>query len=270
MTKDASGAWLLPIAMSVALTAGCGSTPTSPAPTPAPTPAPSPSPAPAPTIARYHVTGRVTEVNGSPLSVAGVEVDYREGGGGFSDPPAHCHSLGCWLLARTDPAGKYDVTFEPGPGSIFLAQGAGVIYGFMEGFATNVQLLPRGSAEIVQNLRLRPVRRIDVGQSLEVTVEPDSSLCSDLEDLYALSYRCEFVDVVAPIPGTLLVEIRGSAGGVVPTVFWTTTGNYVGPITRSPDVSTVPIQIRGGTYGILAGIPAGSAPQRLTVHTSMK
>ena len=270
MTTDASRAWLLCIAMTVTLTAGCGSTPTSPATTPAPTPAPTPSPAPAPTIARYHVTGRVTQENGSPLSGAGVEVDYREGGGGFSDPLARCHSLGCWLLARTDPAGNYDVTFEPGPGPIFLAQGAGVIYGLMEGFATNVQLLPRASAEIVQNLRLRPVRRIDVGQSVEVTVEPDSSLCSDLEDLYALSYRCEFVDVVAPAPGTLLVEVRGSVGGVVPTVFWTTSGNYTGPITRSPDVSTVPIQIRGGTYGILAGIPAGSAPQRLIVHTSMK
>jgi len=268
MTTDASRVWWLCIAMSVAVTAACGSTPTSPAPTPAPTPAP--SPAPAPTITRYHVTGRVTQENGSPLSGAGVEVDYREGGGGFSDPPARCHSLGCWLFARTDPAGNYDVTFEPGPGPIFLGQGAGVIYGLMEGFATNTQLLPRGSAEIVQNLRLRPVRRIDVGQSIEVTVEPDSSLCSDLEDLYALSYRCEFVDVVAPTPGTLLVELRGSVGGVVPTVFWTTSGNYTGPITRSPDVSTVPIQIRGGTYGILAGIPAGSAPQRLAVHTSMK
>ena len=268
-TKDASGAWLLRIAMSVGLIAGCGSTPTSPAPTPAPTPAP--SPAPAPTIARYHVTGRVTQENGSPLSSAAVEVDYARGGGAFSDPPAHCHSLGCWLLTKTDPAGRYEVTFEPGPGPIFLASSAaGVIYGFMEGFANNVQLLPVGSAEIVQNLRLRPVRRIDVGQSIEVTVEPDSSLCSDLEDLYALSYRCEFVDVVAPTQGTLLVEIRSGAGGAVPTVFWTTSGNYIGPITRSPDISTAPIQIRGGTYGILAGIPAGSAPQRLTVHTSMK
>jgi hypothetical protein len=270
MTTKASGACLMRITVFLALTAGCGSTPTSPAPTPVPSPTPSPSPAPAPTIARYHVTGRVTQENGSPLSGAGVEVQYREGGGGFSDPPAHCHSLGCWLLARTDPAGQYDVTFEPGPGSVFLAQGAGVMSGWMEGFAPNIQLLPRGPAEIVQNLRLRPVRRIDVGQSIELTVEPDSSLCSDLEDLFALTYRCEFVNVVAPIPGTLLVEIRAAPGGVTPTVFWTTSGNYVGPITRNPDISTAPIQIRGGTYGILAGIPAGSAPQRLTAHTSMK
>jgi hypothetical protein len=213
----------------------------------------------------------VTQENGSPLSGAGVEVDYREGGGGFSDPPARCHSLGCWLFTRTDPTGSYDVTFEPGPGPIFAAMGAaGLIYGILDGFATNVQLLPLGSAEIVQNLRLRPVRRIDVGRSTEVTVEPDSSLCSDREDLFALSYRCEFVDVVAPAPGTLLVEIRGSVGGVVPTVFWTTSGNYFGPIIRSPDISTALIQIRGGTYGILAGIPAASAPQRLTLRTSMK
>ena len=59
------------LAVCLVLTSGCGSTPTSPAPTQVPTPTPSPAPAPAPTIARYHVTGRVTQENGSLLSGAG-------------------------------------------------------------------------------------------------------------------------------------------------------------------------------------------------------
>ena len=268
MTKDANGAWLLRIAMAVALTAGCGSTPTSPAPTPAPTPTPSPSPAPSSPTA-VHLTGRVTNEAGSPLSGVLVELDYS-GAGAPSTPPSNCPGFAtfCWLTTRTNGGGYYEAEFQLNARP--LGSGVyGYIYSVFEGYDTNVQPLPSGS-NVVQNLRLRPVRRIDVGQSIEVTVEPDSSLCSDLEDLFALTYRCEFVGVVAPTPGTLLVEIRGGTGGVVPTVFWTTSGNYAGPIIRSPDVSTAPIQIRGGTYGILAGIPAGSAPQRLTVHTSMK
>ena len=272
MTTKVSGVWLLRIAMAVALTAGCGSTPTSPAPTPAATPSPSPAPTPSPTPSSptvVHLTGRVTNEAGSPLSGVLVELDYS-GAGAPSTPPSNCPGFAtfCWLITRTNGGGYYEAEFQLNARPLGVGV-YGYVYSGFEGYQTNVQPLPTGS-NVVQNLRLRPVRRINVGQSIEVTVEPDSSLCSDLEDLFALSYRCEFVDVVAPIPGTLLVEIRGSAGGVLPTVFWTTTGNYAGPITRSPDSSTVPIQIRGGTYGILAGIPAGSAPQRLTVHTSMK
>jgi hypothetical protein len=179
--------------------------------------------------------------------------------------------LGCYLFTRTDPAGMYDVTFEPGPGPIFLASGAaGLIYAFLDGFAANIQLLPLGSAEIVQNLRLRPERRITAGQSIALTVEPDSSLCSDLEDLFALSYRCEFVDVIAPVPGTLLVEIRAEPGGVIPTAFWATSGDYIAPIARSSDPSTLSFPMRAGRVQILAGIPVGIGPQRLTVSTSMK
>jgi hypothetical protein len=252
------------LALGLLLSEGCGSAPlpTSPTPIPSPTPVPAPS-------SVTHLTGRVTDETGSPLSGVLVEVDYSSAGGP-SNPLSHCPGIAtfCWLVTRTNGGGYYEAEFElnqrPLGGGVH-----GYIYSVFEGYATNVQPLPF-SSNVVQNLRLRPTRRIDVGQSIEVTVEPDSSLCSDLEDLFALAYRCEFVDVVAPTPGTLLVEIRAAAGGVAPTVFWTTSGNYVGPITRSPDISTAPIQIRGGTYGILAGIPAGSGPQRLTVHTSMK
>jgi hypothetical protein len=64
--------------------------------------------------------------------------------------------------------------------------------------------------------------------------------------------------------------MRVDAGGGVPTVFWTTSGNYAGIIVRSSDPSTVSVPITGGVYNIMAGIPVGTEAQRVTVHTSMK
>ena len=198
----------------------------------------------------------MTDEGGSPLPGVGVEVDY----------------MGGWRLTHTDGAGLYEFRFEPGIGIGRFAgfSAPGLVYTILDGFDSNVQLLPIGPSEIVQNLRLRRVRRIDVGQSITVTVEPDSSLCSDLEGLFAYGYRCELVEVTANMAGTLFIDIRPEAAGATsPTVFWLTTGNYAGLITR-PTPSTASIPIRGGVYTILAGIPVGSPSQRLTVFTSMK
>jgi hypothetical protein len=256
----------------VTLTVACGSTPvpTSPSTGPSPTPAPSPIPAPtpsSPTVA--HLTGRVTDEAGSPLSGVLLEVDYSSGGAP-SNPPSNCPGFAtfCWFVVRTNGSGYYEAEFQLSPKPLTGGVHA-YIYSVDEGFATNVQSLSF-SSNVVQNLRLRRPRRIDVGDSATVTVEPDSTLCSDLEDLYAFGYRCEYVTVVARNPGTLRVEMRADAGAVVPTVFWTTTGNYAGAIVRSSDPSTVSIPITGGVYSIMAGIPVGTAAQRVTVHTSMK
>jgi hypothetical protein len=261
--------WVL--ALGLLLSGACGSTPTSPStPIPSPTPTPSPTPAPAPSSPVVtHLNGRVTDEAGSPLSGILVAVDYS-GGGGSSSPPSNCPGFAtfCWLATRTNGGGFYEAEFLLNPKPLGVGV-HGYIYTVDEGYETNVQPLPFGS-NVVHNLRLRRPRQIDVGQSMAVTVEPDSSLCSDLEDLYAFGYRCEYVRVAARSPGTLGIEMRADAGGVVPTVFWTTTGNYAGIIVRSGDPSTVSVPITGGVYNIMAGIPVGTAAQRVTVHTSMK
>ena len=240
---------VLQMVVAVVLTAACGSTPLPTSPAPTPTPIPSPTPVPSlPT--NMHLTGRVTDEAGSPLSGVLLEVDYSSGGGP-SNPPSNCPSIAtfCWFVMRTNPSGYYEAEFQLSPrplgGGVY-----GYIYSVDEGYMTNVQSLPF-SSNVIQNLRLRRPRRIDVGASTTVTVEPDSSLCSDLEDLFAFGYRCEYVTVV-------------------PTVFWTTSGNYAGAIVRSSDPSTVSIPISGGVYNIMAGVPAGGPAQRVTVQTSMK
>jgi hypothetical protein len=240
------------------------------APTPAvPTP---PAPPPAPIQTRYYLSGRVTDQADSPLSGVGVELDYPKAGG-ESSPPSHCPSFGtfCWLTTLTNDRGDYAVEFEPSAWSSSSVYGGGIgyVYSFHEGYETDIQWVPTGSTTGVQNLRLRPVRRLNAGASTVVSVEPDSSLCSDLEDLWVLNSRCEVVRVEATA-GTLVVEARAAeAGGVMPLVFWATSGNYAGLITR-PGPGTVSIPVRGGTYQIFVGIPDGIPSQRFDVLTSLR
>ncbi len=147
--------------------------------------------------------------------------------------------------------------------------GIGYVYSFHEGYETDIQWVPTGSTTAVLNLHLRPIRRISAGASTVVSVEPDSSLCSDLEDWWVGTSRCEVVRIEATA-GTLVVEARAAeAGGVVPVVFWATSGNYAGLITR-PGPGTVSIPARGGTYLIFVGTPDGMASQRFEVLTSLR
>jgi hypothetical protein len=251
----------------------CGSAPTSPLFPQTSPQAPSPTPPVAPTRTRYHVSGRVTDDHGSPVPGVGIEVDYY-GGGGPSEPPSSCPTVaGCWLGTRTDARGVFEAAFEPGRrGYLGVSDAAGLVHAYLEGFESNVQLLPGSGPEIMQDLRLRRPRRIDAGESMTVIVDPDSSLCSDMEDLFALSFRCEFVRVNANAAGTLIVEARNAdSGGVPPSVFWTTSGNYAGPIVRlSTEPWVVSIPIRGGTYGVMAGIPVGTGTQRVVLSTSVR
>ena len=133
----------------------------------------------------------------------------------------------------------------------------------------NLQILPAAPATLVQNFRLRHARTINVGQQTTVNVEPDSSLCTDHEDLFVLTYRCETVAVSVGQSGTLIVEARATTGSVVPTMFWATTGNYNGPIVHSgPGALSIPV--RSGSFRILVGTPVGSAAQQFTVQTSLR
>ena len=251
------------LCVSLAWACDSASPPTSPSP-----PARSTSSPPPPgTFARYYLSGHVTDQAGSPISGARVEVDYGKGGLD-SSPPSHCPSIVsfCWLLTTTNAGGAYAVEFEPGP---WLGRGIGYAYSSHDGYETNIQWLPTSSTTAFQIFRLRPVRRINAGASTLVSVEPDSSLCSDLEDLWVLDRRCEVVRIDATA-GTLVVEARAAEGaGAVPTVFWATTGAYAGPITR-PGPGTVSIPVRGGTYQIFVGIPEGTASQRVEVLTSLR
>ena len=199
--------------------------------------------------------------------------------GGFSSSPAKCPHVptGCWFTVKTGPSGFYDLSFDsPGPGTLGRV---GIITAIGPD-SINVQIVPAGPATIVQNFRLKQVPKINVGQQTTVNVEPDSSLCTDWEDLWALSFRCERVIVIvsAGQTGTLTVEARATTGSVVPSMFWATT-NYIdppagsdnGPLTHSGP-GMLSMRVGGAPLGLvlLVGTPVGSPAQQLTVQATLR
>ena len=265
---------MTPSCLAIALLCcACGSTPAAPVPNQAPgstVPPPDPSPPVTPGSVRYRVSGVVTDENGSPLADAHVEVEYNSPAGGvFSNPPSFCFSIGCWFKVKTDAGGRYDVVFDAAPSTRIGQIGSAGDIAVRGGGWHNYQILPWGRFEIVQNLKLKRLRTIGVGGGTTVTIDSDSSLCTDREDLFALGYRCEAVEVSVGAAGTLIVDARAETGGVVPTMFWATTGNYTGPPARSGP-GTLSIPVRSGSFLIMVGTPVGSGAQQFTVQTSLR
>lgn len=261
-----------------ALASACspsGEAPPQPSPT-SPTPALPPTQPRAPANAgRLQMSGRVLDPNGTPVAGALVEVDYPAGGGP-SNPPSLCPGFGfCWFATRTDNLGAYSVEFETRtwpPGRICGAApsscGSGFVYSFRDGYEVDVQWVPAGSSPAVQDLRLPYSRSISAGASTVVSVDATSSLCTDLEDLWRMDSRCEIV-VIESAAGMLNVEARSAAGGPAPTIFWYTSGNYAGLITR-PAPGAVAIPVRGGLYRVLIAVPEGAPPQQFNVTTTLR
>jgi len=192
-------------------------TPTSPTVPAVPNP-----PSPPASSARLQMSGRVLDSNGTPVPGALVEVDYSSAGGA-SSPPSYCPAIAqfCWLATRTNDRGEYSVEFEPRP---WPGRGLGYVYALRDGYEVDVQWVPTSASPAVRDMRLRPTRAIPAGESIAVSVDATSSLCTDLEDLWAMGSRCEIV-VIDSGAGMLNVEARPTAGGTAPTIFWYTTGN---------------------------------------------
>lgn len=236
-------------------------TPTSPTLTTPPTTPPSGG--------RLQMSGRVLDENGTPVSGALVAVDYAPAGG-VSNPPSHCPMpVFCWLATRTNALGEYSVEFDartwPERG---WPRELGFVYSLHDGYEADVQWVPTGPSPVVRNMRLAPTRSIPAGESTVVSVDTTSSLCTDLEDLWVMESRCEIV-VIESGAGMLNVEARPAAGGPAPSIYWYTTGNYAGFITR-PAPGAVAIPVRGGTYRVLVAVPEGAPSQQFNVTTTLR
>ena len=144
----------------------------------------------------------------------------------------------------------------------------GYVYSLRDGYEVDVQWVPTNSSPAVRDMRLRSTHSISAGESTVVSVDATSSLCTDLEDLWVMQSRCEIV-VIESAAGTLHVEARPVAGGPAPSIFWYTTGNYAGIITRPPP-GTVTIPVRGGTYRVLVAVPEGAPSQQFNVTTTLR
>jgi hypothetical protein len=248
----------------VLLVSGCGSSPTAPSAPPSPSPAPTPAPPTAPAATSFRVTGVVTDETGTPLH--GLPLHFEFAAGDFASvPELPCNS---YCTISTDAAGRYELSFKAIPISFYGSPiVAGLVHTWRAGHESNVQLLPLRT-DIVQHIRLRRSRVIHSGESFTSIIDPDSSMCTDLEDWFVWTHRCDQVVIAAQSTGTLVVDGReGAGGGSVPYIFFQTTGNY----TTAQNVGTgvVSVGVRAGEkYTVLVGAPVHTPPaQRYEVKT---
>jgi len=258
--------WALPCVLYIALATACDSAPT---PVPAsPSPIPPAAPPPPPQSFQSRISGIVMDAaDGSPIADATVVLKLTQ----------------TELTTRTDEDGAYAIPYEasqpyaPRFGKVpeeilgLLAVTDGAYWGdFRGGHWTTVQTVPWGTPDIVQNVRLRPVRTLAAGQAMELTVEPDSSLVWDQEwdpwTFPSFDRLSEEFRVSVQTDGVLTIDARPEVGGVEATL----TCPYVGcPSWRVQ--SSVSFSVKGASslYFTLE-IPRTSAPQRFDIQTSIR
>ena len=189
----------------------------------------------------YHLSGVVTDEDFAPIAGAQVGLSVEPGG---------------FYLHRTvsDADGRYHFDF-PYRNPPIVAVGAS------NGEGGNLQLLNwAGGDTLVKNLRIRRIKTVEAGDSIALSIDPDSSLCS-WEFETSRDMICEYLTIRFEGPGTLTVEARSLDGGtVVPLVGWDFRG--------TPGAASFRIQQTGSfRIGINLAIGHDRGPQRYEVRT---
>ena len=183
------------------------------------------------------------------------------------------------LDTRTDAHGSYSFSFDTNgaygpPFRIVPADTLGLLavgddrnWNPSRGHWTAVHRLPWGETELVHNVRLRPVRTLAAGQSMALSVEPDSSLKWDPEfDPTFVSFDTLWEQFLVSVPadGVLTINVRPD-GDVVPTLWC-----QYGGCPSFQVQGRVSIPVHAGTLYFHVEIPRVSAPQRIDVQTSLR
>ena len=244
--ESTQGCILLLVAILVAAGWACGSSPTSPSPAPGPALAPS-GPAPIP----IRVFGVVTSDQGTPLVNATVILTYQP------DLTATQSAN-----TRTSADGRYELQLnaaQPGNVSAVVRVTAVGDYNVSEQFV-------RVGESVERNFRLRPVRTIRVGQSLTVTFDADSSVCSSA----GIAGLCEWVRIQTPDVFTYMLNVKASgSGGVVPTLVGAVgTSRVTGQETISLQIGNEDVPYSSRVIDLAVSIPPGTAPQQYEVTVS--
>lgn len=228
------------------------------------------SPAPTPAWTQHRVSGIVTDAAGAaPIANATLVLRHTQG----------------QLTTRTDAAGAYAFSFDasgpyrsgyviaPGDFLGLVVARDGAHFGAVEAeHWTTVQLLPWGTRDVVANVRLRPVRKLAPGESMRLSVEPDSSLVWDKEwdpwDFPSFDTLEEQFLISVQTDGVLTIDVRPEAGGNVATL----TCQYVGCPSFRVQAGTVSIPVKAGwsPFYFTVEIPRASAPQRYEIRTSLR
>jgi hypothetical protein len=207
---------------------------------------------------RYHVSGIVTDDNGSPIANAEVAVEDFRG---------RKHAT-----TSTNAGGYYEMVFDastPGPPFHLIYAGGGEYEHYY------VQALLSGTADIVKNLRLRRIRTFEAGQSIVISIDPDSSLAYDGEDSWAFDMVWERLHVRVADAGTLTIDARSKEGGIIPSLTVScilVTDNCLFDWLKAPFGSgTGSLSVKANSlFELRVAIPSRTAPQRYEVATSLQ
>lgn len=228
---------------------------------------PSPAPTPLPESPQHRVSGIVSDAaSGAPIANAIVMLRYT---GGTLTTRANGDGFYAFSFDASQP---HREPFWSNPPTILglLITSDGTNPGAASRHWTAVQSLPWGTRDIVHNVRLRPVRTLAAGQSMGLSVEPDSSLVWDSEwDPWTFvsfdAVREEFL-VSVQTDGMLTIDARSEAGGAA-----TLTCRYGGcPDWRVQGTVSIPVQAHWSPLYFAVEIPPGSAPQRYAITASLR
>ena len=261
--------WLAFFVMGV-LAAACSSQPTPISPSPpfrsSPSPPSPPSPidlgficgpfgpvnCPVRSPMQFEMTGAVTDEEGTPLADAGVSVwrDYEP----FS-------------TARTDQSGRYKLIFTGVPGANTGPPGTEDSVGFAvadaAGYEHHARDILGTTPNLVENIRLRLIRRIAAGESVALTVAPDDTICA-LDGLPGRYLICRTVHVAVQNDGIMTIEAVPTQPGSAPVL--TVYGARSGAPRANPTSLRV---VAGAEYTVHIEFPRG-ASRSFVVKTSRR
>ena len=205
MTEDF--AWrtarsLLPVAVLI-VALGCGgpSSPTQNIPPAPPTqPAPPQGPAPVPVSTRYHASGIVKDDNGSPVANADVAVENLRG---YKQATTSTNAGGCckWSSRPARRATFIWSTLAAAASTTLFCQSAAF-----------------GHSQHRREPHLSRSRTFEAGQSIVISIDPDSSIAYDGEDWWAFHMVWEKLHVRVAEAGTLTIDVRPAGSGIIPSL----------------------------------------------------
>jgi hypothetical protein len=215
----------------------------------------------------------VADENGSSLAGAAVELYYagpRRSQAGFSLYTA----MPVYTNAGAD--GRYNISFETDQLD-FL--GNPNVVGIVRS-GNDVQLLLAGAADIVTNLRRRRVQAISAGQSIEMSIQPDSprfldALAMYIGDHFGTSNRIDLTRLsemfIVEIPRSGMLTVQTTTAGVT-LHEWCSDGPEdcaYANFARSSGRISGPVYEKS-VYEITVVIPSGMTPQRVQISTALQ
>jgi hypothetical protein len=205
------------------------------------------------------LSGFIHDSTGTGIPGAGLDFLY------LPSPSARSYS---YVRATTDSTGHYSVTFDAVPDAI----DGGVAFASVgkAGYEIHYHYIFVDTTTAEFDLTMLPIVQISAGQTIEVTVTANNSICvNNFQDSHpwplAYEWVCQAVQVIPATSGTATIELLPNSGTNSGVQLEVETDNIV----KGFDLTqTVPVQA-GQLVGVAVEIPYGSSDRTFTLVTSI-